>query len=276
MTEQPIEAYPLQWPPGRPRMKWPERSNFEVTLGKSIKDVQEEVRRLGGMGLVISSNLPPPNGMPNANSSQPADRGVAVYFRYKKKPMCFACDRWQKIENNMRAIAKTIDAFRGIERCGSVKWSARIHGVHRPTRPGNHGNPGARTGRPPRHHSQAHRRLAAQPHPHRGCDTHQWPATTRPVTTLSELRIMTGEHSKVESVSTEQRAVDPDVGMRCMATWLRSNGFRIQADDAEFYAKQVTKLEDDIASIRLHRDTAPLTRSRLRHAMAGVDWRQAK
>ena len=87
---------------------------------------------------------------------------------------------------------------------------------------------------------------------------------------------MTGEHSKVESVSTEQRAVDPDVGMRCMATWLRSNGFRIQADDAEFYAKQVTKLKDDIASICLHRDTAPLTRSRLRHAMAGVDWRKAK
>lgn len=87
---------------------------------------------------------------------------------------------------------------------------------------------------------------------------------------------MTGEHSKVESVSTEQRAVDPDVGMRCMATWLRSNGFRIQADDAEFYAKQVTKLKDDIEAIAQHRGTLPLTRARLRHAVAGVDWRKAK
>lgn len=120
MTDAPIEAFPLQWPAGRPRKQWPERSNFETTLGRSIRDVQEEVRRLGGTGLVISSNLPlRRDGMPYANASQPQDKGVAVYFRYKKRPMCFACDRWDRIEDNMRAISKTIDALRGIERWGS-------------------------------------------------------------------------------------------------------------------------------------------------------------
>lgn len=33
--------------------------------------------------------------------------------------MSFACDRWLKIEHNMQAIAKTIEALRGIARWGT-------------------------------------------------------------------------------------------------------------------------------------------------------------
>lgn len=49
----------------------------------------------------------------------PTDTGVAVYFTYKKKPMCFACDRWETISENIRAIGQTVGALRGIERWGS-------------------------------------------------------------------------------------------------------------------------------------------------------------
>lgn len=116
----PTEAYPLTWPQGRPRTKWPEASRFDATLGAAVKDVQHEVALLGGVDLIISSNLATRrDGLPYANSAQPDDRGVAVYFTLKKRPMCFACDRWRKVEENMRAIAKTIDALRGIERWGS-------------------------------------------------------------------------------------------------------------------------------------------------------------
>lgn len=120
MNEQPTEAYPLTWPLGRPRTRWPEHSNFDVTLGRAIQDVRDEVSRLGGRNLIISSNMPTRrDGLPYANASQPADRGVAVYFKYKEKPMCFACDRWHRVEDNMRAISKTIDALRGISRWGT-------------------------------------------------------------------------------------------------------------------------------------------------------------
>jgi hypothetical protein len=174
MTDQPIEAFPLQWPPGRPRTKWPERSNFEVTLGKAIRDVQEEVRRLGGAGLVISSNLPlRRDGMPYANSSQPEDRGVAVYFRYKRKPMCFACDRWNRIEDNLRAISKTIDALRGIERWGTGQMVEQAFtgftALPAPEQPWQ--VLGLDTSRPTRDQiDEAHRRLAAEHHPDRGGD----------------------------------------------------------------------------------------------------------
>lgn len=120
MTDQTIEAYPLAWPLGRPRAKYRDNSNFRVTPGKAYADVRNEVARLGGTGLIISTNVPlRRDGMPMANGRPNGDPGVAVYFTYKKKPMCFACDRWWKVEDNARAIAKTIEALRGIERWGT-------------------------------------------------------------------------------------------------------------------------------------------------------------
>ena len=116
----PVEAFPLTWPPNRPRTRQPENFRFKVTLSAAIKPVQDEVYLLGARELTISSNLPVRrDASPIENRGQSGDRGVAVYFTYKKKPMCFACDRWLGAEETMRAIAKTIDALRGIERWGS-------------------------------------------------------------------------------------------------------------------------------------------------------------
>jgi hypothetical protein len=174
----PLEAYPLTWPVNRPRTKWREPSRFRTTLGVAIKEVQAEVERLGGSNLIISSNLPlRRDGMPYANASQPDDRGVAVYFQYKKRPMCFACDRWAKIEENMWAIAKTIDALRGIERWGSGQMVEQAFtgfvALPAPEQPWQ--TLGLSTSRPTREQiDEAHRRLAAQHHPDRpGGDTNE-------------------------------------------------------------------------------------------------------
>lgn len=170
-----IEAYPLAWPPGRPRTRFPERSNFDVSLGRAIQDVRAEVDRLAGRDLIISSNLPlRRDGLPYANSSQPADRGVAVYFKYKGKPMCFACDRWQAVGDNMRAIAKTIDALRGIARWGTGDMIEQAFtGFTALPAPESWWQVLELTGPdvPPSTIEDAHRRLAMKHHPDRGGDT---------------------------------------------------------------------------------------------------------
>ena len=113
-------AYPLTWPVGKPRTQHHEYSRFRTGLGKAIKQAQREVKLLGGRDLIISSNLMlRMDGLPYANQRQPEDAGVAVYFKYKSKPMCFACDRWRVVEDNLWAVAKTIEALRGIERWGT-------------------------------------------------------------------------------------------------------------------------------------------------------------
>jgi hypothetical protein len=69
--------------------------------------------------LVISTNLAlRRDGLPYAGQPQPVDTGVAVYFRVKGEPRVLACDRWRKIEHNAWAVAKHIEALRGMERWG--------------------------------------------------------------------------------------------------------------------------------------------------------------
>jgi hypothetical protein len=75
---------------------------------------------MGGSSLIISTNIElRRDGLPYAGRREPTDKGVAVYFEYRKRPMCFACDRWDRIGDNIYAVAKTIEALRGIERWGS-------------------------------------------------------------------------------------------------------------------------------------------------------------
>ena len=115
------QAFPLQWPAGLQRTRSPSRSAFgEFNIGSQSAFVRDQVRLMGGSLPVVSTNLELRNdGLPYANQRQPADRGVAVYFQRRGKSMVFACDQWDKIEHNLRAIGKTIEALRGIERWGS-------------------------------------------------------------------------------------------------------------------------------------------------------------
>lgn len=122
-----VEAYPLHWPVGWPRTRSPQQSRFDVSSFAVVRDnLFREIKLLGGTHIVLSTNVPlRQDGIPYANMRQPNDRGVAVYFLRRGKQMVFACDRWQKIEDNMRAIEKTIEAVRGIDRWGASEMLER-------------------------------------------------------------------------------------------------------------------------------------------------------
>lgn len=114
------EAFPLHWPEGWPRTKSPQRSRFDVTLADARDELFAEIARMGGSYPVLSTNLElRQDGLPRASQRDPADAGVAVYFMRKGKQMVFACDRWDRTKDNMRAIQKTIEAMRGIDRWGA-------------------------------------------------------------------------------------------------------------------------------------------------------------
>ena len=123
MSEQ---AYPLQWPHGRKRTgQWSkEQGRFDVSFARARDNVIGEVQLLAGRyskpNTVISTNIAlRRDGFPLASQRTPDDAGVAVYFTYNNKQMSFCCDRWVKIEHNMQAVAKTIEALRGIARWGT-------------------------------------------------------------------------------------------------------------------------------------------------------------
>jgi hypothetical protein len=133
-----ISAYPLQWPEGWPRTSAYSREwgQFKGTPDKVRRELIEEINSIA-LGkearfytirdyVVISTNVPlRRDGEPRADARAPEDPGVAVYFNRKKKPVCFACDKFDAVWKNMRAIQKTIEALRGIERWGSSQLLER-------------------------------------------------------------------------------------------------------------------------------------------------------
>lgn len=140
-----IDAYPLSWPAGWPRIK-PEqrvRGRFskkgsgatsygqrELTVTEGAQRVLTELQRLGISSrgdVIISSNLEVRlDGLPRSGQRMPEDPGVAVYWADKDhgdEPRCMAIDLYDRVADNLAAIAATLEAMRAISRHGG----AQIH-----------------------------------------------------------------------------------------------------------------------------------------------------
>lgn len=115
-----IEAYPLYWPEGWKRCRVPHSSNFKSSFTSARDGLINEIKRLGGTKIILSTNIPLRiDGLPYASAREPENSGIAAYFKHKGKDMVFACDEYNKVWENMVAVRKTIEAIRGIER-----WNA--------------------------------------------------------------------------------------------------------------------------------------------------------
>jgi len=121
-------AYPLTWPVGWKRTPAHLRalSQFKTSPDKAYQGMMHELQLLGAREIIISSNLKlRQDGAPYANQPRHSDEGIAIYFKRRGKDMVLACDKFIRREDNLRAIAKTIDAIRGIERWGSSDMMER-------------------------------------------------------------------------------------------------------------------------------------------------------
>lgn len=112
-------VYPLAWPPGWQRTERRTASRFKALTSKALILLTAEIRRLGGEGIVISTNLPLKADGSFRQDRDPVDPGVAVYFRRADRDVVFACDQFDEVRENLYAVAKTIEAMRAIERYGA-------------------------------------------------------------------------------------------------------------------------------------------------------------
>ena len=113
--------YPLQWPPGVLRSSWRRAAAFSPRFAEDRDAIIRWLRKRGSQ-IVITSNLPTNRaGLPISSGNRGDDPGIAVWWVEKGKERVIACDRWRTASDNMRAIMKTIEALRGIERWGSAQ-----------------------------------------------------------------------------------------------------------------------------------------------------------
>lgn len=123
-----IDAYPLAWPEGWPRAETRSTNwQFKTTFDKARKRLFQELQRMYATDIILSTNLQlRRDGMPYAGGfTKLADPGVAVYFKRADKEMVLACDKFLNIQDNLNAIALTINALRGIDRWGATDMMER-------------------------------------------------------------------------------------------------------------------------------------------------------
>ena len=140
MTET-IQAYPLQWPAGWRRCQnragarfhrrgapvagsgW--RPPLNLTVADALNRVLDELWAMGfdRDGIAISTNVPVRlDGLPRSAAAEPQDPGAAVYWRNGRKGVrCMAIDRYDRVADNLAAIAATLRAMRAIERHGGAE-----------------------------------------------------------------------------------------------------------------------------------------------------------
>ena len=141
-----ITAFPLAWPAGWRRIESQYRKSAkfgkgerrysadyksswtrkrELTIADGVERVRAELRSLGVPDgeSIISTNLELRlDGLPRSNQPAPADPGVAVYWQIPTEPMrCMATDRYDRVADNLAAIAATLEAMRAIERHGGAE-----------------------------------------------------------------------------------------------------------------------------------------------------------
>lgn len=88
-------------------------------MSKVVDALQHELKMLKATDCILSTNVRRNlSGVPISNAAQPADVGAAVYFKMDGKAVALPCDKWNRVECNVYAIAKHIEALRGQERWG--------------------------------------------------------------------------------------------------------------------------------------------------------------
>lgn len=133
-----IAAYPLQWPTGwkrtpadgRKTAKFGKKApasfsarTLDLTITQAIQRVLLELQRMGipRDDCVISTNLILRlDGLPRGTQGRPTDPGAAVYWEDFGARRVMAIDQYSTVEDNLAAIAATLDAMRAIERHGGA------------------------------------------------------------------------------------------------------------------------------------------------------------
>ena len=143
MIEEPIQAYPLAWPPGwkRTQPQSRERARFyrhdvryengkkreyicDLTVANGVERVLEQLDLMSvpEHHIRISTNVQTRrDGLPRSGAAEPGDPGAAVYWTAPRgQRRCMAIDFYHRVADNLAAIAATLNAMRAIKRHGGA------------------------------------------------------------------------------------------------------------------------------------------------------------
>jgi hypothetical protein len=129
-----MKAYPLHWPEGWERAATRKSAKFgknvpgkgfvQLAVADSAARVNAELEQMDIAydDIIISSNVQPRlDNRPRSGQKEPDDVGVAIYWKNAQGEwQCMALDSYDRVADNLAAIAATLEAFRAIKRHGGA------------------------------------------------------------------------------------------------------------------------------------------------------------
>lgn len=129
------------WPDGMtvaPIREWPgtltarrQRSNFSASWSATLSLLNSELRHLGARDRELLVAIRPEDfrldGKPRANAKQ-QHPGVILSFAAKVGHLSYAVDTFDRWQDNVRGIAKSLEALRLVDRYGTTKHGEQYRG----------------------------------------------------------------------------------------------------------------------------------------------------
>lgn len=129
------------WPDGMtvaPIREWPgaltvrrQRSNFSASWSATLSLLTSELRHLGAKDRELLVAIRPEDfrldGKPRANAKQ-EHPGVILSFDAKVGHLSYAVDTFDRWQDNVRGIAKSLEALRMVDRYGVTKHGEQYRG----------------------------------------------------------------------------------------------------------------------------------------------------
>lgn len=136
MSDTP-SRFPLAWPAHRPRRAARKAGKFTmagssgrqqpISVAAAMDRLEAEIGRLGGANALLSSNIDVRlDGRPRSGQGEPSDPAVVLYFTLKGKPISLPCDAYDRVAQNIAALAAHLEATRAIERHGVATGSETL------------------------------------------------------------------------------------------------------------------------------------------------------
>jgi len=121
-----------QWPGVRTPSYKRQDARFRSKYSQTLDLLEQELRHLKAKDIVIQAGFQLSeirnDGWPRSNARRPADPGVIVSFICPTGALSFPCDRYRDWEDNLRAIALSLEALRAVDRYGVTQHAEQYKG----------------------------------------------------------------------------------------------------------------------------------------------------
>lgn len=123
----------VEWP-GTQRESWQQRrAPFKASYKHTLDLLERELRHLNAKDTLLQTYHAAEDirldGWPRSNARVPARAGVILTFiKRDKKTLSFPCDRYNSWEDNLRAIALSLEGLRMVDRHGVTSRAEQYRG----------------------------------------------------------------------------------------------------------------------------------------------------